>query len=122
MPKLVEFGWISLDWTMILPDLTGFDLSLCISLVGSGGSDFGEGNLPLDLVASILGGRDLLPTNGSFELGKLQVGRSQFGGFWSSLDTPTSLAIMAKKMRRINKDEKKPLFLFSKLICLKCKR
>lgn len=61
-------------------------------------------------------------TNGSFELGKLQVGRSQFGGFWSSLDTPTSLAIMAKKMRRINKDEKKPLFLFSKFICLKCKR
>ena len=119
---MVEFGWISPDWIVILPDLAGFDLSLCISLVGSGGSDFGEGNLPLDLVASILGGRDLLLTNGSFKLGKLQVGRDQFGGFWSSLDTPPSLAIMAKKMRRINKDEKKPLFLFSKLICLKCKR
>jgi len=35
---------------------------------------------------------------------------------------PYFLAIMAKKMRRINKDEKKPLFLFSKFICLKCKR
>lgn len=75
---------------MILPNLAGFDLSLCISLVGLDGSDFGKGNPPLDLLALVLGGGDPLSTNGSFELGKLQVGCSRFGGFRSSLDIPTS--------------------------------
>ena len=86
--KIANFGWISPNWIVILPDLAGFDLSLCISLVGSGGSDFGEGNLPLDLLASILRGRDPLPTNGSFELGGLRVDVVNlvvFGQAWTPL-------------------------------------